>query len=176
MINYYRILSIPENSPELNIKKAYRKLAIKHHPDKTKKNNTEEFIKIKKAYEILINSNTRKKYDEELYKFRNPNTKFNEVDLEKLNDTFYENETVGSKILNFIIRLAFAAIFITVTVYSCEFIDNNILRDNRNTIEYDSNINRNEPLSDSLKNEDLKIQNQLKNSEEKKQTNGEIKF
>lgn len=66
-INCYKILEISNNASENEIKKAFRKLAIQYHPDKNKSINSQnEFIKIKKAYDILIDYNKRKKHDEEL--------------------------------------------------------------------------------------------------------------
>jgi molecular chaperone DnaJ len=62
MENLYDILGVSKNSTEDEIKKAYRKLAVKYHPDK---NNTGEdmFKKINKAYEILGDQNKRNLYD-----------------------------------------------------------------------------------------------------------------
>jgi DnaJ-class molecular chaperone len=51
----YEILQIPKNASIDDIKKAYRKLALKYHPDKTG-STSDEFIKINMAYQILINS------------------------------------------------------------------------------------------------------------------------
>ena len=59
MINHYKILNVPENATELQIKKAFRKLALKLHPDKTKSQNANEFLQIKNSYDILIDNNKR---------------------------------------------------------------------------------------------------------------------
>ncbi|BAM39176.1 molecular chaperone protein [Theileria orientalis strain Shintoku] len=58
----YKILDLPKNCTESEIKKAYRKLAIKHHPDKG--GDPEKFKEISKAYEILSDPDKRKIYDE----------------------------------------------------------------------------------------------------------------
>lgn len=52
----YKILEIPKNSSLIDIKKAYKKLALKFHPDKNKENekNEDNFKLIKEAYEFLI--------------------------------------------------------------------------------------------------------------------------
>lgn len=66
-IDLYKILMIDRNSSKDAIKKAYRKLALKYHPDKNKqlgRNDTSEiFTQIKIAYEVLSNDEQRKKYD-----------------------------------------------------------------------------------------------------------------
>ena len=54
MINtnlYYEILGVNKNSSEDEIKKAYRKQSLKHHPDRG--GNNEQFQKINTAYEVL---------------------------------------------------------------------------------------------------------------------------
>ena len=64
--NYYDILGIPNNANEDTIKKAYRKLALKWHPDKNPNNieeSTEKFNDISEAYEVLSNNQKRNKYD-----------------------------------------------------------------------------------------------------------------
>lgn len=64
-MDYYKILGISKNATEEDIKKAYRKLAMKHHPDRNKgdKSSEEEFKKIGEAYAILSDSSKRKEYD-----------------------------------------------------------------------------------------------------------------
>ena len=58
MINYYRILGLTPKASKPQIKKAYRKLAMKYHPDKNKDPNaTAKFVKIIEAYEILTSAN-----------------------------------------------------------------------------------------------------------------------
>lgn len=66
--NYYKILEIEFNADNLSIKKAYRKLALRYHPDKNKENGAaQKFIEITEAYEVLINPIKRQVYDK-LYK------------------------------------------------------------------------------------------------------------
>lgn len=60
--DYYKILGVAKNAPEEDIKKAYRKLAHQHHPDK-KGGNAEEFKAINEAYQVLSNKEKRAQYD-----------------------------------------------------------------------------------------------------------------
>merc|ERR1740138_1361618 len=57
----YKLLEVDKNSSEADIKKAYRKLAVKHHPDKG--GDPEKFKEITRAYEVLSDSEKRSKYD-----------------------------------------------------------------------------------------------------------------
>ena len=59
--NLYEILGVEKDSTDTDIKKAYRKLAIKHHPDKG--GDEETFKKISHAYGILSDTDKRKQYD-----------------------------------------------------------------------------------------------------------------
>lgn len=59
--NLYEILGVSKDVNATDLKKAYKKLAIKHHPDKG--GNEEEFKKISEAYSILSDEDKRKQYD-----------------------------------------------------------------------------------------------------------------
>jgi len=63
--DYYKILGVQKNASEEEIKKAYRKLAMKYHPDHTKgdKDAEEKFKKISEAYAVLSDKEKRKEYD-----------------------------------------------------------------------------------------------------------------
>lgn len=63
--DYYKTLGIDKNASDGDIKKAYRKLAMKYHPDHTKgdKSAEEKFKKISEAYAVLSDPEKRKQYD-----------------------------------------------------------------------------------------------------------------
>jgi curved DNA-binding protein len=65
-IDYYKILGINKNASEEDIKKAYRKLARKHHPDlnPNDKEANKKFQQINEANEVLSDPEKRKKYDQ----------------------------------------------------------------------------------------------------------------
>ncbi|KAJ1610588.1 putative heat shock protein [Cryptosporidium canis] len=65
-MDYYGILEVERDAPTSEIKKSYRKLALKWHPDKNPENRAEAeemFKKIAEAYEVLSDSEKRKRYD-----------------------------------------------------------------------------------------------------------------
>ena len=64
--NYYKILELEINATQEQIKKNFRELAKKTHPDKTKGNSEEEMIKINKAYEGLSDETSKERYDKYL--------------------------------------------------------------------------------------------------------------
>ncbi|XP_004486984.1 uncharacterized protein [Cicer arietinum] len=60
----YEVLGLSPSASVNEIKKAYRKLALKYHPDVNKQDKAQEkFMRIKHAYNTLLNSSSRKKYD-----------------------------------------------------------------------------------------------------------------
>jgi len=65
-VDYYKLLEIPKTASEDEIKKAYRKLARKYHPDVNPNDKEAErkFKEINEANEVLSNPESRKKYDE----------------------------------------------------------------------------------------------------------------
>ena len=71
--DYYKILGVEKTATSEQLKKAYRKLAVKYHPDKNPDNKAAEdkFKEINEAYEVLGDEEKRKKYDQfgENYKY-----------------------------------------------------------------------------------------------------------
>lgn len=64
--DYYEVLGVDKNADEQAIKKAYRKLAMKYHPDRNPDNKEaeEKFKEINEAYEVLSDSTKRQTYDQ----------------------------------------------------------------------------------------------------------------
>ena len=65
--DYYKILGVKRNATDREIKKAYRKQALKWHPDKNKDNEeeaTKKFTDVSVAYEVLSDEKKRKMYDQ----------------------------------------------------------------------------------------------------------------
>ena len=64
--DFYEILGVSKNSDVKEIKKAYRKLAIKYHPDKNPDNKQaeEKFKEAAEAYDVLSNSEKKQRYDQ----------------------------------------------------------------------------------------------------------------
>ena len=117
MKNYYEILEINKNANKEEIKAAYKKLALKYHPDKNKTNKEEaenKFKEISEAYEILSDDQKKFNYDNgqnvvihnhnpfDIFEnmFNNHHSSFN-IDLSNLNSSFTSVNTstqiIGNK-------------------------------------------------------------------------------
>ncbi len=64
--DYYKVLGVDKKASPADVKKAYRELAVKHHPDKNQGNKEaeEKFKLVNEANEVLSNPEKRQKYDE----------------------------------------------------------------------------------------------------------------
>jgi len=64
--DYYDTLGLNQQASDVEIKKAYKKLAMKHHPDRNDGNpeSTETFKEVKKAYDILSDPEKKSMYDQ----------------------------------------------------------------------------------------------------------------
>merc|ERR1719389_535831 len=65
--DYYEVLGVEKDASDAELAKAYKKLALKHHPDKNpdrKEQAEEEFKKLTEAYDILRCPEKRKVYDQ----------------------------------------------------------------------------------------------------------------
>lgn len=87
--NYYNILGIERNASSSEIKKVYRELAIKYHPDKNNSDDANaKFQLINEAYNVLINNNKRHEYDVS-------GVKCDDIDLQRAQQIF--ESVFGSK-------------------------------------------------------------------------------
>jgi DnaJ-class molecular chaperone len=103
--DYYKILGVTKDSNQIQIRRAFRKLALQYHPDKNK--NSEEskqkFMEIVKAYEILSDEKARERYDSNTVNNKNiqkfnwtPPADFaNFYSYENLKREYNENQITG---------------------------------------------------------------------------------
>ena len=62
--DYYKVLGVPRTANEVEIKKGYRKMALKYHPDKNKSPNAEDkFKEVSEAYDVLSDKGKKEIYD-----------------------------------------------------------------------------------------------------------------
>ncbi len=78
--DYYEILGISKSANNIDIKKAYKRLAMRYHPDRNKgdKSCEEKFKKIKEAYEVLSDKKKRSMYDQYGHTDFNQNNGYND--------------------------------------------------------------------------------------------------
>ncbi|MDO9476878.1 MAG: DnaJ domain-containing protein, partial [Pseudohongiella sp.] len=64
--DYYEVLGVPRDATEADLKKAYRRVAMKHHPDRNPDNKESEelFKEANEAFEVLSNPEKKARYDQ----------------------------------------------------------------------------------------------------------------
>lgn len=90
---YYKILGVSKDASEQQIKKAYRKLALKYHPDKNRDDPvfaSEMFRHVAEAFEVLSDEEKREKYDR--YGKNGQNMSFGFRDASSLFEEFFSND------------------------------------------------------------------------------------
>lgn len=93
MEDLYKLLEIEENATQEMIKKSFRKLSLKYHPDRNPA-GSDKFKKISNAYEILSDPQKRTKYNLE------KNNLFQNIDSDLIN-IFFSGNNVSSDTMNF---------------------------------------------------------------------------
>jgi DnaJ-class molecular chaperone len=97
--NYYNILNLSNNANINDIKKAYRQLSIKFHPDKNNNSDSEQFNKINEAYSKLLEKYNANNANNVNYKY-NINETTNEVDKYYSHDLISANNPNNPNNLN----------------------------------------------------------------------------
>lgn len=94
--DYYELLGVSRDASENEIKKAFRRLAIKYHPDKNKDPDAQKkFVKIANAYETLADKDKRQRYD--MFGEENGGEQHQPFDYQ----SFYSSEGTGHFHFNF---------------------------------------------------------------------------
>ena len=97
-MNYYKILEVEENADFSEIKKKYRKLAMKYHPDKNPGDDVavKRFREIMQAYEVLGDEKKKKEYDYKR-KFKNKSENKKNENLKNKNNFSDNNFSFGKE-------------------------------------------------------------------------------
>lgn len=116
-MDYYSVLGVSKTASQEEIKKAYRKLAMKHHPDRNG-GSSEALSKINNAYEVLGDAAKRAEYD-------NPQTKINTGNFEDIfRQGFYRQHVVRNRNIGARAQITLADVvtgkqlFVTYRLYS----------------------------------------------------------
>ncbi|CAG8553567.1 16039_t:CDS:1 [Gigaspora rosea] len=104
-LNYYKVLEVEVNASDKEIRQAYKRLALKWHPDKHRGSSIEiaeqKFKEIGEAYETLCDKNKRSSYDAKRRQTKNEESKFEkrhakneESEFEKMKKEKEERERI----------------------------------------------------------------------------------
>lgn len=93
-MDYYNILGVQRGASSEDIKKAYRKLAMKHHPDRTGGDDS-QFKKIQEAYDTLGDDNKRSEYDNPRPQFGGGDFHFNSGNMNDIFGSMFGHNPFG---------------------------------------------------------------------------------
>ena len=138
--DFYGILELPKNSNINDIKKKYKQLALKWHPDRNKEENAEsKFKEISEAYEILGDPEKKQMYDNNIniknnIHFNNPFDIFNHVfnarpntNQNNLNTHFINIHNVNRQSNSFSINLGGSNVMSSSTSTSCRIVNGELI-------------------------------------------------
>ncbi|MGX7577191.1 DnaJ C-terminal domain-containing protein [Candidatus Vidania fulgoroideorum] len=135
MKDYYKILGIKQNSTKEEIKKAYKKMAMKYHPDRNPSLDSEEkFKEIKEAYEYLIGKRKDDSYEEFETSFDDVKTSFGDIfeDFFDENDSFKDNINIDATYnINISLKECYFGVIKTINIPSWDIC--NICNGNKNS-------------------------------------------
>jgi hypothetical protein len=128
--NYYQILGLPDFASIEEVKKAFRELAKKHHPDRG--GDPEKFKKILKAYKVLSNPEEKERYDEILWFYTEDANIYNSAKEQKSGENFSSTTFIWQSnktktpnllegVLNFLINISPGILNIVKTLFNAIF-------------------------------------------------------
>ncbi|MEJ7739164.1 MAG: DnaJ domain-containing protein [Chitinophagaceae bacterium] len=99
--DYYKILNLPLTATQQDIKKAYRQLAMKYHPDKNAGNDLAKahFLEVKEAYQVLSDPDRRSLYSQQHW-YRQGKQKASNSELITPQTILYKSKKLSSYILS----------------------------------------------------------------------------
>ncbi|XP_074076449.1 dnaJ homolog subfamily B member 8-like [Macrotis lagotis] len=119
MVNYYKILGVPQNASSADIKKAYHQLALQVHPDKNPENREaaeKKFKQVAEAYEVLSDAQKRDDYD---------SSRGSSIRREEKGDTSQETSGLEEELMFQRPRTVFQDIFNENGLFSGDFLSTN---------------------------------------------------